>query len=815
MICALAAAISFADGAGEKALSIASAALHDNMLDIAKTHAEKVVDDDKQPLAVRKKALMLLVQIFNKANDPSAALTALNRGIANQLLNAGETETITLLAKAALDCSDAQQAIDYATSATNRADITLLRILARAERKKGNIDNAIYNYEKVSRLASGREAAENLVEWVDTLKSGNRNREALALLSGRNEITNYPSALYMRGELNLQSGLRHQALADFKCISVSTNISAELKSISLLRVSELDDNPVQAAKAASLAADFAPNEQITLAAKFRLGAILLSQTNTFDEGLNQLKKMIRQVPDTKEAERAQLAIADTLLKNKRFAAAAEQYRIFLESYPKSEFIALAHENRGIAMLNSGKAMDAIQAFRRAASFYKNGPRHSACMMLMGDAYAATRQFREAAGVYDEIAVQDTAPETVAMALFRAGDALERTGDRSGAIKKFESVFTRFPENSMAKIAKFRTANLEADIGNTRDAEKKYDTLITEETNKLFKAQIHMARGRMHYRLFRHAQALQDFATIAEISEDLRDEARFLTILCLYGMGRDVMAREAAENMIASSPGSERSKDAVLWLGKFFFNRGDWKNSRKYFSEYASRWPNGKRVQTARFWAAKSAFCANDYSGCIELISELRKNNPDASRADEALLLQANALIELARFDEAMLLLDRIIVDCPNKSLVREALLRKSDCLFTMGAGNITRYEEALQTYRRCIKDNKPSVPELLNLNFKIARCLEKAGRESEAIDQYYTGVMLRYSDNREKRVRMSDECAALFVRAGFAASLLSAKRGETEKALAILKRVAEAKVPGSREAELRIKALRERKPEEP
>ena len=94
--------------AEDKDLSIAAAALHDRMLDIAKTHAEKVADDQSRPIAVRKKALCLLLEILGKSGDANALSTVVNRAVAEQLLDSDDTETITLLAETALKCSDAQ-----------------------------------------------------------------------------------------------------------------------------------------------------------------------------------------------------------------------------------------------------------------------------------------------------------------------------------------------------------------------------------------------------------------------------------------------------------------------------------------------------------------------------------------------------------------------------------------------------------------------------------------------------------------------------------------------------------------------------------
>src|SRR5574344_2037286 len=103
----------------------------------------------------------------------------------------------------------------------------------------------------------------------------------------------------------------------------------------------------------------------------------------------------------------------------------------------------------------------------------------------------------------------------------------------------------------------------------------------------------------------------------------------------------------------------------------------------------------------------------------------------------------------------------------------------------MGAGNEARYEEARTAYQTRLGQSGLSDLAVLQLHFKLARCLEKLKRVDEAIDQYYSEVMMRYLNGRAKSNWLDENSTALFVRAAFAVSDLYEQKGEQEQALRV------------------------------
>ena len=163
------------------------------------------------------------------------------------------------------------------------------------------------------------------------------------------------------------------------------------------------------------------------------------------------------------------------------------------------------------------------------------------------------------------------------------------------------------------------------------------------------------------------------------------------------------------------------------------------------------------------------------------------------------------MIELARFDEAVLVLDRVVVieQVPPAERVRAQTLR-ADALFAMGADNPARYTAALEAYRAIRFGGTLSESEQIVVSFKMARALEKMKRLDEAIDQYYTQVVLAYRNVRLRHARLDDEARTAFSRAAFRLAEEYENRGRDGQAIAVLTLVERSDVPAAAEASKRI-----------
>ncbi|MEI7901045.1 MAG: tetratricopeptide repeat protein [bacterium] len=800
-------------------LETARAALQDRLYPIAQTHAELALRngtaEPSQALLVLLEALAgqgLYAEMLNRLDAFGAVVSRARQPEAFRywrvlaLLNAGQLAEAIRLAEAATNVPSV-----YADA---------MRCMgARAKQAAGDLPGALVLFAEVDKRSTNLlTRAANALEWAMALDHAGRADAALDVLKMQAGLAVAGDAMndgaLLRGRILMRSGKTVEATMVFNQLAMSERVAEMARVQALVEMSVFmwsGGKTNEAVAYARSAYERAQLPETRRLAGFRLGDLLAADAATIDEGEGLVKALVREFSEHPASMLAQLKLADSLLQAKRPERAATEYRIFLETYPSSSLDAAVLQGRGWALMQLGRFTEAGGSFQRAAEVATNVSVKTECLFKQGDALLADARFAEASQVYAKLA--EAYPKNVYAdrALFQSADCLERAGKRAEAVVQYRKVAEKYPEREVAPKALLRLASLQSEAGEFDEAVRTYTSVLGAFNQKTVRVDAFMGRGKVCYRTYRFDAAMQDFAAVAESDPARRDEARFLLTLCLYGLGRDKEARAAAVSFLLDFPESSRLSDMMLWLGKFDFNRKKFEDARRFFLEYVARWPSNRWADAALLWAARAAFGGADFTGTVELVTRLVRAYPQSPRVPEALLVQADALMELARFDEAVLLLDQVIGQAPDSEWGKMALMRKGDCLFALGADNGARYQEALAAYRAMLEQGSRTPALTLQLHFKAGRCLEKMKRIDDAIDQYYSEVMIRYQNERDSGAWYDETSTSLFVRAALNVAELYEQKGQPEQAVRILQRVVQAGVPGEEEVRQRIERLRKKK----
>ena len=370
-------------------------------------------------------------------------------------------------------------------------------------------------------------------------------------------------------------------------------------------------------------------------------------------------------------------------------------------------------------------------------------------------------------------------EDRANALVKEGDVLQELGRPEESMSCYRTVLEKFPNVRIARD--LRT------LVHTRELETK---------------------GRALYREFKFAEAGAAFAEVGKADASLQERMAFFCALCQYGQGQDDEAERTVRILAETCPDRAVRQEATLWLAKFLFNRREWKESGSFFVAAAGV-QGGAAAAEALLWAARAAFFDGNFSQAIQLSTEVVERHADTKAKPQALMLQGESLIELSRFDEAVLVLDRVLVAEDLRPADRaHAKMLRADALYAMGADNPSRYAAALEAYRDVRFGGDLSSGERLLLSYRIARSLDKLKRTEEAMDQYYTQVVLAYREGRLSGERFADEARAAFSKSAFRLADEYESRGQDRQALDVLNLVAESDVPAAAEAVRRINKMR-------
>ena len=429
-----------------------------------------------------------------------------------------------------------------------------------------------------------------------------------------------------------------------------------------------------------------------------------------------------------------------------------------------------------AYLDGGRHAEAVAAYKEIFETWPDAAKSSILQDGLGWALEKLGRHDEALEAFKRAEEAAPCDAVRAMEIVKQGDVLAAAGQRDEALLKYRGVLEKFPETESASRIK--------DLVRLRDLED---------------------HGRDLYREYRFAEAQKVFAQVAAKDASRKPRMEYLEVMCLYGQGLDDDAERKARAIASASPDRDIRAAATLWLAKHSYNRGAWAEARRLFAAYAEMSPSSAEAPESLVWSARAAFAEGDFNAAIQVVTKLDESYPKSPARLRGFLVQGEALIELARFDEAVLVLERAaLADGLDAADRLRARMLGADALFAMGADNPQRYQEALEAYRGIRMGESLDASQRLSLSYKIAKTLEKMKRMDDAVDRYYTDVVLAYREGRMHGVRYNDEARASFSRAAFRLADEYESRGRDYQAVHVLELVAASDVPASSEAEKRI-----------
>lgn len=427
----------------------------------------------------------------------------------------------------------------------------------------------------------------------------------------------------------------------------------------------------------------------------------------------------------------------------------------------------------------GRFSDALRTLSDAAEIWPQAAQRTDVNEYRGEILLSLDRPDEALLAFEKAKALSKDPAETARLLFKEGETLSTLGRGEEAMARYRMVIEDYAATKTAVLLR-RTIDLR-----TREEE-----------------------GRTAFRNYQFDEAYRIFSEVAREDPDRKERMAYNEILCLYGLGRDEEAFSKARDLVARAKETRVKALALVWMAKFSYNRGDWREAIAHFSAFARLCPRDTFAPEALLWAARAARQADDFPLAIDLVTRLNESYPQDAALLPALLIQAEALIEQSRFDEALLVLEKVASSPRGTPETRQsARLLKGDALFALGADNSACYEKALETYRAAREEASIDLKTRLLVSFKMGRVLEKLKRIDEAIDCYYSSVVLAYREGRAQGVLRGNEGEMPFVRAAFRLADVFESRSLDYQALGVLRLVVESEIPASLEAKKRMERI--------
>lgn len=691
-----------------------------------------------------------------------------------------------------------------------------LRLRAWCLNKTGRLDDALALFARFDREnPDSLEALSNLLEWSRVLieagdiAGARQQLETLISRGGSQGIAQ--DARLLMARVLIQEHRYDRAITVLETLAGDAAARADRRATAWFALAELHrdrTNYDEALTAVGRGLELAPTPELKRSGAISRGRVML-KLNRIEEGAIQLKRVVTAEPERAQSGVLQLELARAWFDAGQGERAAQEYQYYLETFTNREGRAEAASGLGMALFHAGRHAEAAAAFEKALALIDSPSGKAQALYKIGDARFAYGQYLAAADAYQQLIADYPDSELIPGALCQVGESLARAGQSDEATRHFEGVIKRFPRHVMAERATLRLAECREELGHFNDALKGYQSLMDNYTNSPLYVNALQRRGMLLYRLFRFEEALQAFTRgVNEFGfSGKAEQAYFMRGWALYMLGRDDEALDVCRLFVSQYTNSEYAAGVQFWIGEYQYNHGRYAEAEVEFRRVLDLHPQDPLADDALYWSGRSALERKEYLRAIEFFGRLARY-PASPKLAEARFHQGEAMREIGDVASAILVFQEIVSRYPTNALVRMAWVRKGDCQFTLGAEDVRRYEEALNSYRIALDGEQVPAELRLQAEYKIGRCYEKSDRVAEALEQYYTRVVCRYFEERERDRQAAPALDMWFTRAAFAAADLLETQGNWRRAAKVLQRVVDAGVPATRDAQERINRIK-------
>ena len=250
--------------------------------------------------------------------------------------------------------------------------------------------------------------------------------------------------------------------------------------------------------------------------------------------------------------------------------------------------------------------------------------------------------------------------------------------------------------------------------------------------------------------------------------------------------------------------------AQMRMAEYYFSQKNFAKAQEQFSLVGKNFPNSSVASDAAYFAALSAYkFKQDLNDTKRLAAKFLELYPNSPHAFEARMLQGDILTEQQDYAGALVVYENLIASTelakrPDLTLhYLSAMGRKGELLRIL-----EKYDEAIAAFQTILDLPNVDLDMVYNTEVQIARCYEKKGDTTKALEHYLNVV---YGDKSGPQATES----FWYAKAGLNAVTLKEEQKDFSGAAKILQRIIKSNAACKTIAMERLKQIKEMHPEMP
>lgn len=551
---------------------------------------------------------------------------------------------------------------------------------------------------------------------------------------------------------------------------------------------------------------------------------VLAKLKRFDDVRIRLAGLIEYAPNSSYVARILRQIARNYFTEEEYEQAYWIYQLYLHSFSNDEYEYDVLLDSGDCLIEFNRPHEAALQFKRAGEITSDTGKKNLANFKAGSAYYKSERYMLAADCFASIvAIAEDKNDSIYISsqLYHAK-----------AIERFDTVTAKLLYKQLANSdvlelkepSLIAAAALSVDDGELNQALEFYSKLIELTQNKQEKGYAIglLGRGFVELKTGHYADALKSFELAEKVEKGAEFSIRsaFLKTEALYSLGQEDLAYSNTVAFLEKFPKSPLVIDAEFWLAKYNFNIHKYDQAEARFLTICEKWRDSKQAPISYLLAIYSMLEQKKYSDVITHTTKWSDIYDDASLLAEIQFVNGEARSQLLQFDRAALSFAQASKNASNQSLKLRSMMRQADCLYTLGADNVARYEEAIPIYKELMLTPGQERGVVVQMAYKLAKCYEKLGQNDLAINGYYVNVILQVENwaSEASGTNVVDYLNAIggsvwYARAVVDAAALYEKEGSFDSlksAEAILGRIIGTQLPCVDEAKLSLERIKGR-----
>ncbi len=431
---------------------------------------------------------------------------------------------------------------------------------------------------------------------------------------------------------------------------------------------------------------------------------LIGLYNSNDPALREeIDAYLKEDPAGERGDQARLLKAESLYKEKDFAAAARLYQDLRDSKLSVKLRAEAAFKLGWCYVQSKEAEKATDAFGYFIQAFPTNPQMPSALAQRALAYQNAKNYdRALADLNRLLGSYPKAPEREAT-LQQKALILGQTDNPKGMAETFQQLLKEFPKSAAAAQAHYY-------IGKAAFETKDYETAIAE-----------MKKAK-------------------QLSSEQYDASAGLRIMSsyFYLKQRDALAKEV-DAFYAASPDGQVPAEILEWLGLELYNAKDYAAATKYLSAL-SKTGNVSSVKSDFWFYLGDAQMKQKQPAEAEVsLQKFLATTTDPAAKAKTMLALGEAKIGAHKPDEAQKIADEIMTLQPEGRVNAQARLLAGEVEMER-----QQFEEAGKVFMSValLYDDPEITPQALD---KAAHAYQKAGKANEA-EQAKAQLRQKYPD---------------------------------------------------------------------